>query len=90
MAIRTCRCRRQLSRYVSASETWQRANRTQSRKEQISAAYGEYDRQSRDRYTAAPRTGHPCGAPEAQDRYRGQDRGGPGRQTLPAVQPDSS
>jgi hypothetical protein len=80
-----------LSLRAAATETWQRAGSYPNRKAAISAAYeDEKQRWSRHRYTEAPRTGHPGGAPEAQDRRRGPDRGGSGRQTLPAVQRDSS
>ena len=45
MAIRTCRCLRQLSRYVPASETWQRGSYPERREGAISAAvYGENQR----------------------------------------------
>jgi len=43
MAIRTSRCLRQLSRYVPASETWQRVGSYPERREGAisAAAYGE-------------------------------------------------
>jgi hypothetical protein len=88
--IQSAMARRTVFRLGEPARPWPRVGSYPSRKAAISAAYGETQRQNRHRYTAPPRTGHPGGAPEAQDRYRGPDRGGPGRQTLPAVQPDSS
>ena len=59
-----------------------------SGKAAVSAAYGQNQR--RYQYPEAPRTGHPGEVPYAHDRYRGPSRGGLGRQTLSAVQLDSS
>ena len=46
MAVRTCRCLRQPSRYVPASETWQRVGSYPERREGAisAAAYGENQR----------------------------------------------